>query len=47
MAQRWIGHESLRFKAKAGRPSSLEELTALVDWSLAERILAGLYATGA
>jgi IS5 family transposase len=45
MAQRRIGQEAFRFDAKAGRQTSLDELLALIDWSHAERVLAGLYAS--
>src|SRR5437868_10330703 len=43
MAHRWIGQEVLRFSAKAGRPTSLDALGALIDWVPAGRALAGLY----
>ncbi len=43
MAVRRIGQEVLRFSAKAGRPTSLDELRALIDWVAANRALAGLY----
>ncbi|MGI8568177.1 MAG: hypothetical protein ACR2KT_03385 [Methylocella sp.] len=45
MAQRQIGQDSFHFGAKTGRQTSLDELSALLDWSLAERVLAGLYAS--
>jgi IS5 family transposase len=43
MAHRRIGQEVLRFSAKAGRPTSLDALDALIDWVPAGRALAGLY----
>jgi transposase, IS5 family len=43
MALRRIGQEALRFSAKALRPSSLGNLAALIDWSHAGPVLAGLY----
>jgi hypothetical protein len=43
MAHRRIGQEVLRFSAKAGRPTSLDALGALIDWVPAGRALAGLY----
>jgi len=48
MAVRPIGQESLRFGAGAGRPTSLDELYALIGFVPAERALACLYtsATG-
>ncbi len=45
MAQRRIGQESFHFGAKTLRQTSLDELSALLDWPLAERVLAGLYAS--
>ena len=45
MAQRRIGQEAFHFGAMAGRQTSLDELSALLDWPLAERVLAGLYAS--
>jgi hypothetical protein len=38
--------ESLRFGAKRGRPMSLDELHALIDWEPAARALASLYPSG-
>src|SRR5512132_3075894 len=43
MAQRRIGQESFRFGSEGQRKTSLDELNALIDWALAERVLAGLY----
>ncbi|MGH6801011.1 MAG: hypothetical protein ACRECZ_06305 [Methylocella sp.] len=43
MAHRRIGQEAFRFGAKALRQTSLDELSALLDWPLAECILAALY----
>ena len=45
MAQRRIGQESFRFGAKALQQTSLDELSALLGWPHAERVLAGLYAS--
>jgi hypothetical protein len=45
MAQRQIGQDSFHFGAKTGRQTSLDELPALLDWPLAELVLAGLYAS--
>jgi IS5 family transposase len=43
MALRRIGQEAFRFSAKARGPSSLDNLAALIDWSHAGQVLAGLY----
>ncbi len=43
MALRRIGQEAFRFSAKAEGPSSLDNLAALIDWSHAGQVLAGLY----
>ncbi len=43
MAHRRIGQEVFRFGAKAERQSSLDELGALIDWSVADQVLARLY----
>jgi IS5 family transposase len=43
MAHRRIGQEALRFDARAGRQTSLDELHALLEWAPAERALASLY----
>src|SRR5262249_55550684 len=43
MALRRIGQEVLRFGAKALRPTSLDQLLALIDVAPAERALARLY----
>ncbi len=43
MAQRRIGQEAFRFGAKAGRRTSLDALSSLIDWAPVGRILAGLY----
>ena len=43
MAARRIGQEVFRFGAKALRQTSLDELGALIDWSLADKLLAPLY----
>ena len=45
MAQHWIGQDSFRFGIMAGQQTSLDELSALLDWPLAEQVLAGLYAS--
>ena len=45
MAQRRIGQDSFYFGAKTLRQTSLDELSALLDWPLAELVLAGLYAS--
>jgi transposase, IS5 family len=45
MALRRIGQENLRFGTGAGRPTSLDELLALIDWMPAALALAGLYAS--
>ena len=39
MPRRRIGKEVFRIGAEAGRRSGLEELSALVEWSLIERLL--------
>jgi len=44
MAHRRIAQEAFPFGAKAERQRSLDALLALIEWSLAERVLAGLYA---
>ena len=43
MALRRIGQEAFRFGAKAEGPSCLDNLAALIDWSHAGQVLAGLY----
>ncbi len=43
MALRRIGQEAFRFSAKAEGPSSVDNLAALIDWSHAGQVLAGLY----
>jgi transposase, IS5 family len=43
MAVRRIGQEVLRFSAKSGQPTSLDELHALLHWAPAQRALASLY----
>lgn len=43
MALRRIGQQAFRFSAKAEGPSSLDNLAALIDWSHAGQVLAGLY----
>jgi transposase, IS5 family len=43
MAHRRIGQEVFRFGAKAARQSSLDELGAVIDWSVADQVLARLY----
>jgi transposase, IS5 family len=43
MALRRIGQEVLRFSAKTGRQTSLDELHQLICWAPAERALSGLY----
>ena len=43
MAHRRIGQEVFRFGAKAERQTSLDELGALMNWPVAERVLAPLY----
>ncbi len=43
MAQRRIGQKVFRFSAKAERQTTLDELGALIDWSLADSVLAALY----
>ena len=43
MAHRRIGQEVFRFGTKAERQTSLDELGALIDWSLADEVLASLY----
>lgn len=43
MAHRRIGQEALRFNARAGRQTSLDELHALLDFAPADRALAYLY----
>ena len=45
MAQRRIGQEAFHFGAKTLRQTSLDELSALVDWPLVELVLVGLYAS--
>ena len=42
MAQRRIGQDVFRFGAKAERQTTLDELGALIDWSLADSVLAAL-----
>ena len=39
MPRRRIGQEVLGFGAEAGRRSALEELSALIEWSVIERLL--------
>src|ERR1700704_2391420 len=43
MARRRIGQEVLRFGGKAERQTNLDALAALIDWTQADRLLAGLY----
>jgi transposase, IS5 family len=43
MAQRRIGQEVFRFGRKAERQTNLDALAALIDWTQADRLLAGLY----
>ena len=43
MAQRQIGQEAFHFGAKTLRQTSLDELSEVIDWPLAELVLAGLY----
>jgi IS5 family transposase len=43
MAQRRIGQEAFRFSARAERQSSLDALSALLDWPAADFVLAPLY----
>jgi transposase, IS5 family len=43
MAQRRIGQEVFRFGGKAARQTSLDELGALINWPVAEQVLARLY----
>src|ERR1700732_50337 len=43
MAQRRIGQEVFRFGGKAERQTNLDALAALIDWTQADRLLAGLY----
>jgi IS5 family transposase len=43
MAHRRIGQEVFRFGAKAGRETSLDGLGGLINWPVADRILAPLY----
>jgi transposase, IS5 family len=43
MAHRRIGQEVFRFGTREGRPTSLDELAALIDWFDADRVLASLY----
>jgi transposase, IS5 family len=43
MAHRRIGQEVFRFGAKAAHQSSLDELGAVIDWSVADQVLARLY----
>lgn len=43
MAPRRIGQEVFRFGGKAERQTNLDALAALIDWTQADRLLAGLY----
>ena len=43
MAHRRIGQEVFRFGAKAGRQTSLDGLGGLINWPVADRVLAPLY----
>ncbi len=43
MARRRIGQEAFRFGTEAERQTSLDALAALIDWSIAESVLAALY----
>src|ERR1700736_2170325 len=43
MARRRIGQEVFRFGGKAERQTNLDALAALIDWTQADRLLAGLY----
>ena len=45
MARRRIGQDSFHFGARALRQTSLDELSEVIDWPLAELVLAGLYAS--
>lgn len=44
MARRRIGQEALRFEARAGRRSSLDELAGLIDWQPIEHALGDIHA---
>lgn len=43
MARRRIGQEAFRFGTQAERQTSLDALAALIDWSIADQVLAPLY----
>ena len=43
MAKWRIGQEAFRFISKAEGQTSLDALSCLIDWSPADRALAGLY----
>ncbi|MGH6823118.1 MAG: transposase [Methylocella sp.] len=43
MARRRIGQEAFRFGTEAERQSSLDVLGALIDWPIADCVLAALY----
>lgn len=43
MAHRRIGQEGFRFDTQAKRQSGLDDLGAVIDWSLADQVLARLY----
>jgi transposase, IS5 family len=43
MALRRIGQESFQFGVRAERRTSLDELHALIDWAIAQELLAVLY----
>jgi hypothetical protein len=43
VAHRRIGQEVFQFGAKAERQTSLDELAALIDWPVADQLLARLY----
>jgi IS5 family transposase len=42
MAHRRIGQEVLQFRARAERQTCLDEIAALIDWLLADQLLAPL-----
>lgn len=44
MARRRIGQEALRFEARSGRLSSLDELAGLIDWQSIEHALGDIHA---
>lgn len=44
MARRRIGQEALRFEARSGRRSSLDELAARIDWQSIEHALGYIHA---